>query len=115
MVALDIDALRTRAKGGLIPHAKHGASGVFSFEACGSKFEGTGFEKEHIGQIQVAELAGGGSEVGRWKGLSARAKGDAVALREGAARVDTARFCAEDLLDGFGTRVIFADDFRKPA
>lgn len=92
MVALDIEALRTRAKGGLIPHAKHGANGVFSFDACGSKFEGTGFEKEHIGQIQVAELAGVGSEGGRWNGLSARDNGDAVALREGAARVDRARF-----------------------
>lgn len=28
--------------------------GVFSLDVDGSKLEGTGFEKEHIGQIQVA-------------------------------------------------------------
>lgn len=63
--ALDIAALRTRANGGLIPHAKHGGIGVFVLDAAGSKFEGTGFEKEQIGQIHVALLAGDGSGVGR--------------------------------------------------
>ena len=65
IVALDIAALRTRAKGGLIPHAKHGANGVCALAVVGSKFEGTGFEKEQIGHIQVAVLAGAGSGVGR--------------------------------------------------
>jgi hypothetical protein len=55
-VALTTLAFKTRAKGGLIPHARHGAKGVRSPAVCGSKFEGTGFEKEHIGQIQVALL-----------------------------------------------------------
>jgi hypothetical protein len=43
-----------------MPHAKHGASGVFSSAVCGSKFDGTGFENVQIGQIHVAVLAGCG-------------------------------------------------------
>ena len=115
LVALDIAALRTRAKGGLIPHARHGANGVCSVAVCGSKFDGTGFEKEQIGHIQVAVLAGGGSGFDRWNGLSVRDKGDALALLEGVERLDIARFCTEDRFEGLGMRVIFAEDFRKPA
>lgn len=37
-----------------MPHARHGGNGVFAFATLGSKFDGTGFENEHIGQIQVA-------------------------------------------------------------
>jgi hypothetical protein len=48
-----------------MPHAKQGANGVRSSAVYGSKFDGTGFEKEHIGQIQVAVLAGDGSGAGR--------------------------------------------------
>lgn len=107
--------MRRRAKGGLIPQARQGAKGVCSFEVCGSKFEGTGFEKEQIGHIQVAVLAGAGSDDGRWNGLSLRDNGDAVALLEGAVRLDIVRFCTEDRLEGLGTRVIFAEDFKKPA
>jgi len=80
-----------------------------------SKLGGTGFENEHIGQIQVAELEGDGSFVGRWNGLSARDDGDAVALLEGILRLVTFRFCTDDRLDGFGTRVILAEDFKNPA
>lgn len=54
-----------RASGGFIPQAKHGANGLCALAVAGSKFEGTGFEKEQIGQIHVAELAGVGSGVGR--------------------------------------------------
>jgi hypothetical protein len=67
-----------------------------------------------IGHIQVPVLFGAGSEVGRLNGLSERV-GDAVALLEDPWRLDTPRFCIEDLLVGFGTRVILADDFRNPA
>ncbi len=96
-----------------MPQARHGGSGSRSLDVCGSKFEGTGFEKEQIGHIQVpVRLAGSG--VGRWKGLSAR-DGDAVALLEGPLKLDIPRVCIEDLLAGFGTRVILADDFKKPA
>jgi hypothetical protein len=64
--------------------------------------------------IHVPVLLGAGSGVGRWKGLSAR-DGDAVALLESPLRLDIPRVCTEDLLAGFGTSVILAEDFRKPA
>ena len=51
---LAIAAFTTRMNGGLMPQAKHGGIGVCSFAADGSKFEGTGFEKEQMGQIHVA-------------------------------------------------------------
>ena len=81
----------------------------------GSKFEGTGFEKEHMGQIHVAELAAEGSGVGRWKLPSALERGEAVVLLEGLLKLEAMRFWTDDRLEGFGTRVIFAEDFRKPA
>ena len=113
--AFDMAAFRTRANGGLTPHARHGAKGVWAPAVVGSKFVGTGLEKEQIGHIQVAVLAGEGSGAGRWKGLSVRESGDAVALLDGVPRLDIARFCTEDRLDGFGTSVTFAEDFKKPA
>ena len=51
---LAMAAFTTRMKGGLMPQARQGGIGVFSFAAEGSKFDGTGFEKEHMGQIHVA-------------------------------------------------------------
>ena len=39
-----------------MPHARHGASEVYSFAVAGSKFDAMGFEKEQIGQIHVAFL-----------------------------------------------------------
>lgn len=59
-----IAALVTCTSGGLIPHARHGGKGVLAFAVAGSKFDGTGFEKEHIGQIQVAFVSLGGGGVG---------------------------------------------------
>ena len=60
-------ALTTCTVGGLIPQAKHGGIGVREASA-GSKFEGTGFEKEQMGHTQVA-LAGGGAGAGLpWRG-----------------------------------------------
>ena len=113
--APDIAAFRTRANGGLTPHAKQGAKRVCALAVAGSKFDGTRLEKEQIGHIQVAILEGEGSCIGRWKGLFVRDRGDAVALLDGVLRLDIARFCTEDRLEGFGTRVIFADDFKNPA
>lgn len=52
-----IAALTTKTVGGLMPQARHGGIGVRDAKA-GSKLDGTGFEKEHIGHTQVA-LAGG--------------------------------------------------------
>jgi hypothetical protein len=79
----------------------------------GSKFEGTGFEKAQIGQIHVALLAGEVSGEGIWNGLSDRDSGEAVALREG--WLDAPRFWRDVRFEGFGKRVILAEDFRKPA
>jgi hypothetical protein len=56
--AAAIAALRTTAKGGFIPQARHGGGGVETLAILGSKLEGTGLEKEQIGQIQVALFAG---------------------------------------------------------
>ena len=53
-------ALTTCTVGGLMPQARHGGTGVREAKA-GSKLEGTGFEKEHIGHTQVALGAGAGA------------------------------------------------------
>lgn len=42
-----------------MPQAKHGGRGVCALAEVGSKFEGTGFEKLHIVQTQVALVTGG--------------------------------------------------------
>lgn len=55
-----IAALTTCTVGGLIPQARHGGIGVRDARA-GSKFEGTGLEKEHIGHTHVALVGGGGA------------------------------------------------------
>lgn len=115
LAAPDIAALRTRASGGFIPQAKHGANGLCTLAVAGSKFEGTGFENEQIGHIHVAELAGAGSGVGKWKVPPVIDKGEAVELLEGLLRPEMIRFWADGRLEGFGTSVIFAEDFRKPA
>lgn len=57
----EMAALRTRAKGGLMPHARHGGSGNDSVAMVGSKFEGTGLEKEHMGHTQLPTTRGGGA------------------------------------------------------
>lgn len=61
VVAALIAALRTVVNGGLMPHARHGGKCVVVVAVAGSKLEGTGLEKEQIGQIQVA-LTGFGED-----------------------------------------------------
>lgn len=112
--ALDIAAFRTCANGGFIPQARHGANGVCTVAVVGSKLDGTGFENVHIGQIQVALFAGAGSGGGRWNELSDRLAGAAEWLRIGKLRA-TVLFWNGDFFGGFGTSVIFGDDFKKPA
>lgn len=63
-VAALIAAFRTVVNGGLIPHAKHGGKCFDAAGAAASKFEGTGLENEHMGQIQVAFIGLGEGEVG---------------------------------------------------
>ncbi len=77
--------------------------------------EGTGFEKVQIGQTQVAVFAGAGSDGGKWKGLSVRRAGEAVALLEGVVNPAICLFCVDDRFEGFGTNVIFGEDFKNPA
>jgi hypothetical protein len=81
----------------------------------GSKFEGTGFEKVQMGQTQVALLAGFDSGAGRWKGLSLRPAGDAVALLEGVLRAENVLFWKDARFAAFGMSVTLAEDLRKPA
>lgn len=42
--ALDIAAFKRSDRFGLIPHARHGGSGVWSLAIAGSKFDGTRLE-----------------------------------------------------------------------
>ena len=67
-------AFNTRAKGGLIPQARHGGSGNASVAMVGSKLEGTGFENEHIGQTQVPTTTA--TIVDERKGLADREFGE---------------------------------------
>ena len=115
LVAPAIAALNTKEYGGLIPHARQGGNGVRSLAVCQSKLEGTRFENVQIKHIHVALFGGGGSGVGRCSGLSARERGEEVALLEGPFRFDKARFCREDRFEGFGKSVIFGEDLNKPA
>lgn len=57
LAALDMVALSTWVKVGLIPQARHGGKGVWAFAVVGSKLEGTGFGKLQMVHTQVAVLA----------------------------------------------------------
>ena len=61
----EMAAFTTTTSGGLIPQARHGASGVCAFAVPGSKFDGTGFEKLQMGHTQVplTSRAGAGEAV----------------------------------------------------
>lgn len=63
-----IAALTTCTVGGLIPQARHGGIGVREASA-GSKLDGTGLEKEQIGQTQDAVIDGAGAGLFRRSGL----------------------------------------------
>lgn len=58
---LEMAAFKTCARVGLMPQARHGGRGVWAFADAGSKLDGTGLEKLHMVQTQVAEVAVGGS------------------------------------------------------
>ena len=53
-----IAAFSTREKGGLIPQAKHGGRENVSVAIVGSKLDGTGLEKEHMGHTHVPLTTG---------------------------------------------------------
>ncbi len=74
-------AFSTSVQEGLIPQARHGAIGVSALAVLGSKFAGSGLEKEHIGQTHVAVARDrAGEDRGGPKGLSARPRGEAERL-----------------------------------
>ena len=115
LVALDMDAFRTCARVGLMPHARQGGSGVWALAVPGTKLDGTGFEKLQIVQTHVAVLAGVGSIGGGRKGPSDRCEGEDVPfLDESCARAGDLDWM-EARFDGFGKTVILADDLRNPA
>lgn len=102
-----IAAFTTWVNGGSMPHAKHGGNGVRAFAVAGSKFEGTGFEKEQIGHTQVA-LGGGAAGAG-----DPRLSG--VVDEELCTVVDEFGGPRDNLFEGLGYRVILGADFKKPA
>ena len=71
-------ALSTIAKGGGMPHVRQGGIAVDSVAVEGSKLDGTGLVKVHMGQIQLA-MAVAGSTCDTWlgrRGLAEREPGD---------------------------------------
>jgi hypothetical protein len=70
-------AFNTTENSGLMPQAKHGGSGNDSVAIVGSKFEGTGFEKEQMGQTHVPATTGDGAgeTAGARNGLAEREPG----------------------------------------
>ena len=74
-----------------MPQAKQGGNGVRAFAVAGSKFDGTGFENEHIGHTHVALMDGAaaGAGLARLSGVES-----ALAIAEEAP--------LESCLDGFG-------------
>jgi len=112
LVALEMAALRTWVRVGLMPQARHGGSGVWALAVVGSKLEGTGFEKVQMVQTQVAVVAGGGS-TGDARGAPSWACEAALLCGDGPARPGE-RGCSEGRFAGLGIRVILADDLRKP-
>lgn len=98
-----IAAFTTCIVGGLIPQARHGGIGVRDASA-GSKFDGTGFEKEHMGHTQDAVIEGAGAGLFRRSGE----------LDEGLCATGAER-PRDSWLAGLGNRVILGEDLRKPA
>lgn len=108
-------ALSTVVNGGLIPHARQGGRCVAAVAVAGSKLDGTGLEKEQIGQIQVALTGFGEGDLVdcdrvdndftecRWDGGTA---GLALALRDPLALLF---FC------GLGYMVTLGEDLKNPA
>ena len=115
LLALDMVALSTCVRVGLIPHARHGGKGVWAFAVVGSKLDGTGFGKLQMVHIQVAVLACVGATDGERIAVSTVGEGDAPVVPEGPGVVDAARGWRGPRLVGLGKSVTFGEDLRKPA
>lgn len=116
LVAALIEAFNTVVNGGLMPHARQGGKCVAVVAVAGSKLDGTGLENEHIGQIHVA-LAGLGE--GDFCGVLVRGRGDNEFPRRGDWDMPELAVALRDLsvlfFCGFGYRITFGEDFKKPA
>lgn len=66
-------------------------------------------------QTQVAEFAGDGSTGAGRSGLSDRGSGDAVLFRGELVPTAVDLDWSDDRLEGFGIKVTFGEDLRKPA
>lgn len=109
-------AFSTWVKAGLMPQARHGGRGVCALAEAGSKLDGTGLEKLQMVHTHVAVLAGDESTGADLRGLSERGAGEAVVLFLGEAVPKAGDLdCNAEPLVGFGIRVTFGEDFRKPA
>src|SRR3984957_17640827 len=102
-----------------MPHVRHGGRGKAEVAVLTSKFEGTGLEKEHMGQIHVpADCLAGDAGTGM-DGLLEGESGDEDDeryARDGAFGVFGAMRRDPKLpLSGLGYKVILADDRRNPA
>jgi hypothetical protein len=102
-------ALTTCMVGGLMPQARHGGIGVREASA-GSKLEGTGFEKEQIGQTQDALREGAGAGAGLFRRSGEPDEG--LGAIEADSDSDRPRV---SWLAGLGKRVTLGEDLRKPA
>lgn len=100
-----IAAFNTVVKGGLIPQARQGGI-VVALAVEGSKFDGIGLEKVHIGQIHVALTGVGADGFKHGREVCARVGWDL----DGPMPLEL-----EPFFGGLGCNVIFGADFRKPA
>lgn len=100
-----------------MPHARQGGRGVDAVAVTGSKVGGTGFENEHMGQIQVA-FTGFNDGEGLFCGTRS-GEAEFIDCRFEACDKDGLAPALFDLVGsfflGFGYIVILGDDFRKPA
>jgi hypothetical protein len=115
-----IAAFRTRAKGGVIPQARHGGNGKLSVAMLGSKLDGTGFEKEQMGHTHVPTTAGSVAEdtAGARNGLVDREVGEDAEVtleNRGDCGTPVLLILPKPRLRRFGYNVILGEDLRKPA
>lgn len=100
-----------------MPHARQGGRGVDAVAVTGSKVGGTGFEKEHMGQIQVA-FTGFNDGEGLFCGPRS-GEGEFIDSEFEGCDKDGLVPALFDLVGsffrGFGYMVILGDDFRNPA
>jgi hypothetical protein len=116
----DTAAFKTCAKSGLMPHVRQGGNGNASVTTVASKFDGTGFEKAQMVQIQLP-LSICGAEI------RDEASVNGLGVLETGDEAEETRCTAGDIADScglidpyprftaFGYKVTFGDDRRNRA